>query len=170
MTRFLIVFGLLWLVLASSLRAGADAPHVRRADVVTLSQMCLGERSAREEHRDTCTAMIGVIHRRAAARGVRPATHARHYSAVFNGSRPWLLELNAHGTRPPSWPAASWTQRRPQWLALMRHVEGVLMGDVDPVCEDAWHFGSVDDGRNVPESWVRVCPDLDDRQLFWRVQ
>ena len=142
---------------------------VRRGDDVTLAILCAGERSPL--HLDTCTAMVNVVARTAARRGISLGAQARAYSAVFKGtSRPWLRELNARGTRPPSWPRASWTRYRPAWMAVLAHVRAVLAGNVPPVCdEDARHFGNSRDGRRMG-AFVRMCEHVDDAQHFWGKQ
>jgi hypothetical protein len=140
--------------------------RIRRGDVVTLAIMCSGERSPL--HLDTCTAMIGVIARTAARRGISIGAQARAYSAVFKGSaRPWLRELNARGTRPPSWPRASWSRYRPAWMAMLEHVRSVLDGEASPVCDALpRHFGNRADGRRMSR-FAHVCAHVDSAQLFW---
>ena len=151
----------------------ADAPTYRGADVrpgddVTLAIMCSGESGARDL--PTCTAQLGVIARTAAQRDLSMGAHARNYSSVFNGSRPWLLELNAEGTRPEHWPRASWSRYRVEWLALLAHVRAELAADKAPPCPTARHFGSVRlDGHRMRD-FARVCEGIGDRQGFWAVR
>lgn len=139
------------------------------SDDVTLAIMCAGERSPL--HLDTCTAMVNVVARTAARRGISIGAQARAYSAVFKGTaRPWLRELNARGTRPPSWPRASWTRYRPAWMAVLDHVRALLAGNVPPVCdESARHFGNAQDGRRMG-AFVRMCEHVDESQHFWGKQ
>lgn len=115
--------------------------------------------------------MVGVIQRTAMRRGISVARQARAYSAVFKTShRPWLWELNLRGTRPPSWPRASWARYRLQWLRLVAHVRAVLAGRVFDKCaaEAPEHFGSLRlDGHRM-RKWVRVCEWVHPRQAFWR--
>ena len=155
------------LICLTGVTCSTSASADRSTDALVLAQMCAGEASPSQL--GTCTAMVGVIQRTASARGVSVATQARAYSAVFrSGRRPWLLELNARGTRPEHWPRASWSRYRPTWMALLAHVRGVLSGEVAPVCEESRHFGSVRlDGHRMRD-FARVCPELGDgRQGFW---
>lgn len=176
MTRSFAFFGATYLAVmlggSAVLRhASADAPVYRAGDAITLAQLCAGERSAREEHRDTCTAMLGVVVRGAQRRGMSVGAYARSYSAVFRVQRrPWLLELRRDGSRPESWPAASWSAYREDWLSLVEHVDAFVAGEVAPVCGDEpEHFGSRQDAARLPSTWARACPELDDEdQLFFR--
>lgn len=157
--------GLAIIVVVAGVTCSATADASMRRDVLTLAQMCAGE--ARPTDLDACTAMVHVIRRRALARGVSISSHARAYSAVFRGSRPWLLELDARGRRPASWPPASWGRYRPQWMDLLAHVRAVLAGEIEDPCPDAVHFGSLRlDGHRMRD-WDRVCPDVHDGQAFW---
>lgn len=148
----------------------ADRPTIQGAriapgDDVTLAIMCAGEVHPTET--EACTAMVGVVARTAAKRGLSMGTQARAYSAVFRGSRPWLLELDAAGRRPPSWPRASWRRYRAEWLALLAHVRSVLAGEHADPCPTARHFGSLHlDGHRM-RAFERVCPDVHERQAFW---
>lgn len=140
--------------------------RIRRGDDVTLAVMCAGERSPL--HLNTCTTMVNAVARTAARRGITIGAQARAYSAVFKGnSRPWLRELNARGTRPPSWPRASWSRYRPAWMHLLDHVRMVLAGEVEPACDESpVHFGNARDGRRMGR-FVQVCEHVDSEQLFW---
>jgi hypothetical protein len=153
----------------------ADGPRyqgarVARGDDVTLAATCVGESGM---SRDACAAEIGVLARTAARRGISVGAQAHAYSAIWRTeSRPWLLELNARGTRPPSWPRASWTRYRGEWVAMLEHVRAVLAGEVEDPCPAAAHFGGPMDARRMhPDQWERVCADrLDTRQMFWRAR
>lgn len=139
--------------------------RIGRGDDVTLAAMCLGEAGTDE---DACTAMVGVVARTADRRGLSLGTQARAYSAIWRTeSRPWLLELDRMGRRPPSWPRASWTRHRAAWMALLDHVQHVLTGDVEDPCPRAEHFGSARlDGHRM-RAFDRVCVELHPRQAFW---
>jgi hypothetical protein len=76
------------------------------------------------------------------------------YCKALTGKRPWLLELNSQGVRPPLWPAnASWARHRDKWLAIHDRIGAWARGEVPNPCPNAVHFGGGMDprqGRMIP--------------------
>lgn len=139
---------------------------------VLLAQMCAGETGVyRAGWFESCSIQVGIVARRAAARGWTIGQMARAYSSAIKSPRAgWLARLNSRGTRPDGFPArASWERYRVRWLRLLWLVRSQLAGDVVAACPTADHFGSVhlDGHRARRAGWIRVCESASPRQGFW---
>ncbi|MEM7515318.1 MAG: hypothetical protein AAF368_00140 [Planctomycetota bacterium] len=179
-----------WLVFAASLAfivvlgnclatqpVRADDPQtyqgarVRRGDVTTLARMCVGEVDFDSPR--ACAAMVGVMARRAARRGVSIGQMARNYSVVFRGGtdrREVVIRLRDAPTPPPGWRGASWPIHRWGFRLYERLIAEQLAGQLaDPCIDDApMHYGSLaQDARNMGPDWEVVCRGTHPRQAFW---
>jgi hypothetical protein len=151
-------------------RQARTALSVPSDGAVALAQSCWGEAGVSPHE---CAAIGAVYRRRSPSGEITPAI-VRAYSAAVrpSTSRPWLLELDADGSRPASWPShLDWERWRPRWLGLLGHAERVVSGEVEAACEPD-HYGArygVDMLRAHRAGWTRVdCGNT--ANLFWRVR
>ena len=151
--------------------------------ILFLAQTCVAEigfvRPATE-----CQLMIEINARNARASGVSVENYTRRFNAYWRSTvqrraRPWIVELDADGTKPPSWPKdARWSRYRPAWLAYLRTVKAVLgrynSGTYKPLCRRANDYGGrCDDPRgacDVPRGRCVgpvLCLRGRTRQAYW---
>ena len=146
--------------------------RIDRAAPLTLARMVCGETGP--DDLDAAAAQVGVIARRASARGVSLSTMASQYSAALRRpQRPWVLALAATRRRQDGFPrGASWRRYQLRFERLLKHIEAQLDGNVKDPCEVEApdHFGSLhlDGHRARRAGWERVCADVGGRQAFWR--
>lgn len=142
--------------------------------VLALARVCAGEAGWQVDSGD-CAAIVHVLSRRAAARGLTLERMAQLYSGRHVGieasPRPWVAHLTLDGAEPDEWPAsASWPRHRDAWLEIVEHVRAVLRGDVnDPCGGRSAHWGApygADLRRAIDAGWVREdCGRT--RNAFW---
>lgn len=131
------------------------APAAAQSDAVLLARTCVSERGWRTDT-DDCAAIHLVASARAIRFGVSIRASIRALSPRLHGdpcsvSRRWLCDLEEDGHRPEGWERASWTRRRPQWLATLDEARRLLSGEAGLVCSE------------VPSAWG------DDRDVARRI-
>lgn len=155
--------------MATECTAAAD----RVTPQLALGATCAGE-TAWTNH-DECTAIGLVLARRSRSGEITPWI-ARAYSAAYRSARrAWVVELNADGRRPRSFPRhLDWDGKwGPEWRELYEHAGRIVRGEVaSPCSETPDHFGArygVDFERAVRARWSRVdCGPT--RNAFWRTR
>lgn len=135
-------------VIASAIPAAAD--HEVCPDAIMLARICAheagwesdGTGSWNAEETGDCAAIHEVLYRNAHFRGFSYRASGHAYSGrLLSGTtvRSYYNELDADGTRPPSWPTGSWVtgasgmlqfepgpsweRYRDRWLELLRYAE-----------------------------------------------
>jgi len=93
----------------------------------------------------------------------------QQYCRALDGGRPWLLELDAAGTQPPSWPVdrASWHRHQPLWLKIRARIGAWAAGKVRNPCPTAVHFGGAMDAPHGALVPARCAGALN---RFWTVR
>jgi hypothetical protein len=109
-----------------------------------------------------------LLYRRWQAIGGSFHATVQSYCRALDGSRPWLLGLNADGTEPVAWPArdARWSTHRLPWLKIHERLGQWADGKIKDPCQ-ASHFGGKMDrprGRMVLASCVGT------KNRFYRVE
>ncbi len=140
---------------------------------LVLAQACVAESGWDTAETTECAAIAHLLARRwhllseSRPRLTFEGLVRQYSSPIRERRRPWLLRLNAEGTRPRGYSARRWERLQPKWLAALDFVDRWARGEeVDP-CPGSDHFGSVQDG--APTRWRRVqCRPLM-RNRYWRI-
>lgn len=89
------------------------------------------------------------------------------YCRALSGKRPWLLQLNAQGTRPSGWPAnARWSKHKAKWLKIHARIGAWARGEVPDPCPTAVHFGG---GMDPPQGTMVPAVCIGSVSRFWAV-
>ena len=149
--------------LAAALLLAAPA---RADDSVWLARVAVAE-SGWSSTADQ-VAIWHTLRRRAAKLGISLPTMVVSYSSPLRRGH-WALGLEAHGRRPPGFPARlSWGAHRPRWEAILEHARAFLHAAAPDPCPEAEHFGDRDGDlrRALRKKWTPVdCGPT--ANLFW---
>ncbi len=121
MNRDTWLFGLM-LAVGALWSAVIARGQLATADEIAIVRLCASEASIRDS--DDCRVIASIVRYQAGRRGMSPARYVAryHHRHTQSRSRPWLGELDARLTMPPSWPddRVPWATRgRPAMLRLL---------------------------------------------------
>jgi hypothetical protein len=168
------------------------AAQPRMTTQLALARICASE--AGLQITDDCAAILLVLERGAASRGIDILDYARAYVPhAFDGSdgrRPWISELEPSGAQPAHWPtqrfvrngdhvevrrAMPWSRYRQRWLDLYAYAGEVVARRVSSRCaRPPDHWGCpMDRGRQCLDHERAIRAGLlpvdcgDSRNEFW---
>lgn len=179
--RHKILFGTILILVGLTLLRIAVA--AQQADPPARFEPNLGEQWTPEAHLLLAQAVVGeagwshavdhdaipwLLYRRWQHIGGSFEGVVRAYCKALNGSRPWLLELDAEGAQPPSWPtnAASWSAHRKRWLSVYDRIGAWGHGEVSDPCASARHFGG---GMDEPRGKMVPARCAGAKNNFWKI-